>query len=141
MKRVWTFFYGSFINLTVLKQYQVFPEEIQVAKLEGFDIRIEPLATLVKNESSSTYGIVGKVTHEELETLYTLDWVGRYDPEPVIVQTENGNQIPALTYISDQPDKSPAAQDYVLRIVQPAKDWGFPDWYIDKLLQFLVLNE
>jgi len=141
VKRVWTFFYGSFINLTVLKQYQVFPEEIQKAKLEGFDIRIEPLATLAQDNTSTTYGIVCKVTHEELETLYNLDWVAKYNPEAVIVETEDGNQIPALTYISDPPDKSPAAQDYVLRIVEPAKDLGFPDWYIDMLKQFLVVNE
>ena len=44
---VWTFFYGSFINLDVLKQAGYVPERFEVARLNGFDIHIQPLANLV----------------------------------------------------------------------------------------------
>jgi hypothetical protein len=30
----------------------------------------------------------------------------------------------------------PAAQDYVDRIVKPAKEFGFPEWYIKRLESF-----
>ena len=137
MKRVWTFFYGSFINLEVLEQYQVFPEDIHQGRLDGFDIDIAPLATLIRKDSSCVYGIAVKITHSELNTLYSLDWVERYDPEAVLVEIENGIRIPSITYISDPPQKSPPANDYVLRIIEPGKKWGFPDWYIQRLSKFL----
>ena len=108
-----------------------------MARLDGFDIRIEPLATLVRKESSCVYGIVCKITHGELECLYNLDWVGRYDPEAVVVEVDEGRQVPALTYISDPLQKSLPARDYVQRIIEPARQWGFPDWYIQRLLQFM----
>jgi hypothetical protein len=43
-QQVWTFFYGSFINLHVLKNAGFVPERHEVARLSGFDIRIQPLA-------------------------------------------------------------------------------------------------
>jgi hypothetical protein len=47
---VWVFFYGSFINQDVLKQYGVALESFEVAMLSGYDIAIEPLATLVPSD-------------------------------------------------------------------------------------------
>jgi hypothetical protein len=37
---VWTFFYGSFMNRDVLRQVGYVPQQFEVAKLNGFDIRI-----------------------------------------------------------------------------------------------------
>jgi hypothetical protein len=45
---VWTFFYGSYINFDVLKEVDLVPESWEVARLGGFDIRIEPRANLVR---------------------------------------------------------------------------------------------
>ena len=42
---VWTFFYGSYINFDVLKEVDMVPQSWEVARLGGFDIRIEPRAT------------------------------------------------------------------------------------------------
>jgi hypothetical protein len=39
--KVWTFFYGSYINLNVLNEVDLVPEQYEVAKLSGFDIRIK----------------------------------------------------------------------------------------------------
>jgi hypothetical protein len=77
---VWTFFYGSFINLDVLQQGGFVPEQYEVAKLNGFDIRIQPLATLVRSDQHCVYGIVASGTHEQLRRLYSQDWVGVYLP-------------------------------------------------------------
>jgi hypothetical protein len=42
--KVWTLFYGSFINLDVLKQVGYIPDRFEVARLSSFDIRNQPLA-------------------------------------------------------------------------------------------------
>jgi hypothetical protein len=70
---VWTFFYGSFLNLDVLKQGGFVPERYEVARPSGFDIRIRPLATLVRSDQHCVYGIVASGTHEQLRRLYSQD--------------------------------------------------------------------
>jgi hypothetical protein len=87
---VWTFFYGSFVNLDVLKQGGFVPKRYEVARLSGFDIRIQPLATLVRSDQHCVYGIVALGTHEQLRRLYSQEWLGTYLPEPVLVETLDG---------------------------------------------------
>ncbi len=135
--RVWTFFYGSFINLDVLKhQADLVPDQIEVARLSGFDIRIQPLANLVRSNRRCVYGIVVRATHQELDRLYSQDWVGIYLPEAVLVETLDGRWRAALCYIAPSPAPGPAANDYIDRIVGPARQHGFPDWYIGRLESF-----
>jgi hypothetical protein len=133
---IWTFFYGSFINFDVLKQSGFVHEKFEVARLNGFDIRIEPLANLIRSNQHCVYGIVVPGTHDELSRLYSQEWVGTYLPEPVLVQTLDGKWRPALCYIAPTPEPKPASNEYIDRIVGPAKKYGFPDWYIARLESF-----
>src|SRR5262245_58793112 len=133
---VWTFFYGSFMNLDVLKQSGFVPERYEVAKLNGFDVRIQPLATLVHSDQHCVYGIVASGTHEQLRRLYSQDWVGSYLPEPVLVETLDGKWRAALCYIAPAGGPQPATNGYIDRIVGPAKQYSFPDWYIARLESF-----
>jgi hypothetical protein len=133
---VWTFFYGSFINPDVLRQAGYVPEHVEVARLAGFDIRIAPLANLVRSEQHCVYGIVARATHEELRRLYSQDWVGTYLPEAVLVETQGGKWRAALCYIAPAMGPGVAADDYIDRIVGPARAHGFPDWYITRLESF-----
>ena len=92
-RRIWTFFYGSYINLDVLKEVDYIPDEHHVARLPGFDIVIGPLANLVPSDQYTVYGIVATGTHAELDRLYAhAESVlgGRYLPEAVLVQTASG---------------------------------------------------
>src|SRR5262245_50361695 len=109
---VWTFFYGSFINLDVLKQAGYVPERFEVARLSGFDIHIGPLANLVRSDRHCIYGIVATATHAELHRLYSQDWVGTYLPEAVLVETAGGQWRTALCYIAPAAEPRPAAPDY-----------------------------
>ncbi len=86
---MWTFFYGSYINFDVLKGVDLVPESWEVARLGGFDIRIEPRANLVRSDADMVYGIAATATHEELTRLYAhaKDVLGAlYLPEPVLVE-------------------------------------------------------
>lgn len=65
---VWTFFYGSYINLNVLREVDFAPRRHEVARLPGFNIRIAPLANLVRSDEHTVYGIVATGTHDELVT-------------------------------------------------------------------------
>ncbi len=137
--KVWTFFYGSFINLDVLAKVDYVPEQYEVARLSGFDIRIQPLANLVRAEGRCVYGIVATATHDQLGRLY--DYArqglgGTYLPEAVLVETLDGKWLPALCYIAPALEPGPAADDYLDRIVTPARQHGFPAWYIARLEEY-----
>jgi hypothetical protein len=133
---VWVFFYGSFLNLGVLQQVGYTPEQFEVARLYGYDIRIEPLANLVRSEGQCVWGVVAAATHEQLRRLYAQDWVGTYLPEAVFVETREGKLRPALCYLAPSPEPKPASDDYIDRIVTPARAYGFPEAYIARLESF-----
>jgi hypothetical protein len=137
--KVWTFFYGSYINLNVLKEVNYTPEQWAVARLHGYDIRIQPRANLVRSDQHSVYGIIATATHAELERLYAhaKDILGElYLPEAVLVEMLDSKWQPALCYICPFMEPRPAANDYIDRIAGPARQYGFPDWYTQRLESF-----
>jgi hypothetical protein len=138
-RKVWVFFYGSYINFDVLREVQFAPEQWEVARLPGFDIHIEPRANLVPSEEHCVYGIVAAATHSELVRLYAhaRDVLGEvYLPEAVLVETRAGLWRPALCYICPEMTPRPADNAYVERIAGPACEFGFPKWYIARLESF-----
>jgi hypothetical protein len=141
--KVWTFFYGSYINFDVLREVELAPRQWEVARLGGFDIVIRPRANLVRSESRCVYGIVATATHRELARLYAhaRDVLGEtYLPEAVLVETGAdrgwGTWRPALCYICPDMSPRPADPAYVDRIAAPARKYGFPDWYVARIESF-----
>ncbi|WP_394836218.1 gamma-glutamylcyclotransferase [Pendulispora rubella] len=139
MPRVWTFFYGSYINLDVLKEADLVPENVERATLGGFDIRIAPRANLVRSDAHSVYGILATATHVELARLYkhSQDILGEtYLPEAVLARTSSGDYRPALCYFCPDMVPRPAEAAYVNRIVVAARQFQFADEYIARVLAF-----
>jgi hypothetical protein len=135
--KVKVFFYGSFINRQVLAKGGLVPDRIEVARLWGFDIRIDTLATLVRSEQHSVYGVVCEASHAELRQLYGQGWLeGTYLPEAVLVETMSGALLPALCYIAPTPPATRPASDYLDWIIRSAREYGFPAWYVDRLERF-----
>jgi hypothetical protein len=137
--RVWVFFYGSYMNLDVLREVDLVPPQWEVAKVMGFDITIAPRANLVPSEFDAVYGIVALATHRELQRLYdhARNVLGEtYFPRAVLTEILDGKWRPALCYLAPEMAPRPAAADYVDRIVRPARELGFPDWYIARLESF-----
>lgn len=134
--RVSTFFYGSYMNPAVLREADIVFEGFEVARLDGYDIRIAPRANLVASAEHCVYGVLAKATHAELSRLYdhAKDVLGEtYLPHPVLTQVLDGDWRPALCYIAPSMVERPADPAYVDRIVAPARELGFPEWYIERL--------
>jgi hypothetical protein len=137
--KVWVFFYGSYMNLDVLREVHLLPDRWEVARLSGFDIRIAPRANLIRSPADCVFGILATATHDELTRLYAhaRDVLGEtYLPEAVTAEGLDGHARPALCYIAPAMAPAPAAPDYVERILAPARDLGFPAWYRDRLASF-----
>jgi cation transport regulator ChaC len=136
---VWVFFYGSYMNFNVLKEVNLIPQHVEVARLSGFDIQIQPRANLVRSNQHSVYGILATASHQELNRLYAHahDVLGEtYLPEAVLVETTNGQWRPAMCYIAPHMNPQKPTCDYVDRIVNPASEFKFPEWYIKRLESF-----
>jgi hypothetical protein len=134
--QVWTFFYGSYMNPAVLRGVDIVPERFDVARLDGYDIRIAPRANLVPSSRHSVYGVLAQATHAELARLYThaRDVLGEtYLPHPVLAETLAGDWRPALCYIAPTMSVGRPDPAYVERIIGPATEFGFPAWYIARL--------
>lgn len=138
MRKVWTFFYGSFMNPEVLAKADVRPAEPQMGRLHGWDINIAPRATLVPSEGRSVFGVLAKLTHADLDKLYTKDWFGfgTYLPEAVLVIDVAGRSLPAVTYIAWEMDPGAPSAEYIRRILAVAQQFKFPGWYVDRIKSF-----
>ena len=138
MRKVWTFFYGSFMNPEVLAKADVRPTEAQMARLDGWDIKIAPRATLVPSEERSVFGVLARLSHTDLEKLYTKDWFGfgTYLPEAVLVADSTGRLVPALSYIAWEVDGGTPSDEYLNKMVSVAQRFEFPDWYINRIKSF-----
>ena len=137
--RVWVFFYGSYMDMNILKDFDCVPEQWEVARVYGYDIVIQPRANLLRSDRNCVYGIVAAVTHDQLDQLYTRiqrDFGQTYLPEPVLAETMLGTWMPAMTYIAASMETGQPARDYVERMVKPARDLDFPAWYIERLESF-----
>ena len=136
-RRLWVFFYGSFIDVAVLKRFGMVPDSVEVVTLNGFDISIGPLATIVAKDRGTVYGILVKVTPDEVANLYAHDWVSAYRPEAVLVETNDGRTVAALCYVAPEPDdpRRPA-DEYLDRIESAARGLEFPESYIAMLEGF-----
>lgn len=138
--KVAVFFYGSYMNPAVLREVDLVPGRMQVARLPGFDITIRPLANLVPSDEHTVYGVIATATHAELERLYDHARSvlgGVYLPRAVVAHTPTGQLEPALCYIAPALEDAPASHDYVMRIARPARQYDFPDWYVARLESFL----
>jgi hypothetical protein len=135
-----TFFYGSYINLEVLLEVGMTPGRFEVARLPGYDITIRPLANLVVSDECTVYGMLASSTYVELDRLYEHAREvlgGVYLPHPVLVYTASGKVEPALCYIAPALPGDPPDPVYLNRILKPAREYGFPSWYLKRLESFL----
>ena len=132
-KKVRVFFYGSFINRDVLARADYHPDKMEVARLDGFDIATRPSATLIPSDRDCVYGVLTMASHAELERLYGEDWVRAYQPEAVVVTMQDSALHPALCYIASATTGEAPFENYVDHIIEPARELGFPPWYIERL--------
>jgi hypothetical protein len=130
--RVWVFFYGTIMNPVVMQDFGVIVDKAHPAILSGFDITIRPRPNLVRSKSSSVFGSIVNVSHDDLVTIYSgleKNFGIQYLPEAVLAAMQDGSLRPALCYIV--PDMADAAPDpkFVQQLAQCVRTMGHPEWY------------
>ena len=132
---VTVFFYGSFMSSQVLRDSGLTREipPVEIATLEGFDIALSPSATLVPSTKGVVYGVIAELTESELDLLYAPDWLKDYKPRSIMVRRSNQKEVAATCYIAPPRLNAPPKPDYAARLIDTAKAYGFPSWYIERL--------
>lgn len=125
------FFYGLYMDETVLADAGVTPRSPRKACADGFALGIGKRATLMRARGSTVWGMVFAVTPEELAKLYGAPGLEAYQPEDIEVVLENRAIIPARVYNLPAP---PAADernpDYVEKLKAVLMRLGMPADYI-----------
>ena len=126
-----TFFYGLYMDETVLAGAGVTARNGRKARADGFALKIGQRATLVKETGATVWGMVFVLTEAELDRLYGAPGLELYRPEQIEVALENRAIIPARVYTLPQP---PAADErnpeYAAKLKAVLTRLGFPADYI-----------
>lgn len=139
--KVAVFFYGTFMDPTVLRVHQVSATDVTPASVQGFELVIEPRVNLRAVEASSVFGSIVSVTHAELERLYggLKETFGlTYLPYAVLATTTSGEVRPALCYVAQHMEPGPADPGYVTELANCVRALGHPEWYALHVESFSV---
>jgi hypothetical protein len=127
------FFYGLYMDETVLADAGVTPQAPRKARLDGFALRIGQRATLVRESGATAWGMVFAMTPDDLGKLYG-GALAIYRPEDVEVALENRAIVPARVYnLPQAPAPDERNPHYVARLKAVLTRLGFPADYIDRI--------
>ena len=128
------FFYGLYMDETVLAGAGVTPRAPRRASAHGYALRIGKRATLVAAPGSIAWGMVYALTPHDLAKLYGAPGLEVYRPEQIEVALENRAIIPVRVYNLAQP---PAADernpDYAEKLKAAMTRLGFPADYVARI--------
>lgn len=125
------FFYGLFMEMTLLREMGFTPENDVKAKLEHYQIRIGRRAGLIPEKNAVAYGVVAALSIEDLERLYSTPGVEAYRPMTITVKRMADNHdIETICYnLSKSEIGEPVNSTYSLELSQLVRRLGFPDSY------------
>ena len=129
------FFYGLFMDESLLAAKGIVPSEANLGFVDGYGLRIGERATLVRRPGSRAYGVMMDIAPGEAAELYAEDSVADYLPEPVIVELMDGKQVEATCYNLPGDKVTGANKKYAESLLEVATRLNFPDSYLDQIRQ------
>lgn len=129
------FFYGLFMDRTLLAGQGFHPEVIGPAVLREYRIHIGARATLLPAAGSRAYGVVMELSDEEARALYSEPSVRGYVPERVRVELlASGETVDADCYnLPRELAQAGTNPDYARRLAQLVEELGFDAAYVEEI--------
>jgi hypothetical protein len=124
------FFYGLFMDESLLATRGVVPSRSTLGHLDGYTLRIGRRATLVPDETGRAYGVLMTIPAEGARALYSEESVADYVPEPVTVVLPDGTSEPAVCYNLPENLLEGTNPDYARSLLTLATKLGLPDEYL-----------
>lgn len=129
------FFYGLFMDESLLATKGIKPTDVSVGFVDGYGLRIGERATLVRRPNGRAYGAMMDIALNEATELYAEDSVADYLPEPVTVELMDGTEVEATCYNLPSAKVTGTNKDYAESLLQVASRLGLPDSYLDEIRQ------
>jgi hypothetical protein len=80
------------------------------------------------------HGTIMRLTHEEIDRLYSEPSVGAYRPEPVLARLEDGSAELALCFnLPNAPFETTGNPEYAAALRAVAQKMGLPEQYVARL--------
>lgn len=128
------FFYGLFMDESLLRAKGLSPSNRCVASVEDFQLVIGERATLVRREGATAYGVVYTLTRGEVEALYSDESVSAYRPEVITARLAGGRDARVLCFNLPAP---PSAEErnplYASELRELAERLGLPAEYVSTI--------
>jgi hypothetical protein len=125
------FFYGLFMDPQVLEAKGIHPGDARLAAVPGFGLRIGARAALVPTPGGEVHGVLMKLSHADLEKLYSEPSVQAYRPEPVLAVARDGATVAALCYnLPEPPAPDERNPEYAAKLRALARRIGLPREYV-----------
>jgi hypothetical protein len=128
------FFYGLFMDDTLLREKGMNPLNRRMAFVEHFCLVTGARATLVPCANRTVHGVLYSLTHNEVDALYSEASVRAYRPEAVFAHLADGSIIPALCFnLTVLPSREGRNPQYISKLRELAERIGLPPDYVSSL--------
>lgn len=129
------FFYGLFMDSSLLRAGGVDPATERKALLRDFRLVIGKRATVVPGSDGEVHGVVMSLPDADVARLYSDPSLSAYVPVAVQVQTDDGAVVAAQCYVLPAaPDPSERNEDYAAALRETARRVGLPADYIGSIV-------
>ncbi len=119
------FFYGLYMDDSILKNLDVVAKNKRVAYVDWYRLRIGKNATLLREKSSKCYGVVCSIMHDDIYKLYIDTGLVNYVPEALLVSTDDSKSFAAICYVLlNPPQKDEINSDYYQKLGSCMKEYG-----------------
>ncbi len=130
------FFYGLFMDETLLKEKGFHPTKPILGHAEGYELKIGERATLVKSAGRRAYGAIMALSKEELGSLYGEPSVADYLPEDINVTTFKNESLKVVVYNMPLAKLTGQNRQYAQLLAKIAGEVGLPKEYIQEIEVF-----
>ena len=127
------FFYGLFMDKSLLTSKGVHPTETAIAYVDGYRLHIGQRATLLSEANSRAYGVLMRIDSEDAAALYSEQSVADYVAEPVVVKLPGGTQVSAVCYNLPAAKLTGSNPEYATALLALATKLKLPDSYLDHI--------
>ena len=129
------FFYGLFMDDSILKQKGLSPSAFCKARLEDYTLKIGTRASLIPEKGAVAHGILMAINRADLDHLYAEPSVADYLPEEVEVITGNNEKVRATCYNLPEDALAGTNATYAAALLQLARELEFPEDYLEHIKQ------
>lgn len=127
------FFYGLFMDKSLLVSKGICPLSAAIGHVEGYGIRIGSRATLVREHGNRAYGVLMTMEAKDVEALYSDESVADYIAESVSVVLPDGSLAAAICYNLPEHKLEGTNPEYALSLISLAGELGLPDDYVEQI--------